>query len=66
MIPLIKSLNFPLKQLGQSALFLALGLHTGTQALADWPTYRVDFSRSGFSPNEIQVPLAESWIFKST
>lgn len=66
MIPLIKSLTFPLKRLGQSALFLALGLHTGTQALADWPTYRADFSRSGFSPNEIQVPLVESWTFKST
>ncbi len=30
----------------------------------DWPTYRRDIARSGVTPEQIAMPLAESWVYR--
>jgi len=35
-------------------------------ATADWPTYRGDAHRGGVAPDELKLPLAESWVHKAT
>ncbi|RJP24380.1 MAG: hypothetical protein C4527_18890 [Candidatus Omnitrophota bacterium] len=32
----------------------------------DWPTYMHDITRSGVSGEQLQVPMKETWVFKST
>ncbi|NOZ23328.1 MAG: PQQ-binding-like beta-propeller repeat protein [Planctomycetes bacterium] len=45
--------------LAAAILFLGFGvLHA-----QDWPTYRHDIARSGITSQELQVPLAQSWVF---
>jgi len=35
----------------------------GSAPAADWPTYRHDNRRSGISPEAIDVPMSEHWVF---
>lgn len=33
---------------------------------SDWPTYRYDYQRSGVTLENVEMPLKQVWIFKST
>ncbi len=58
------------RQLAGSPIFLASVCFLAfvvTPALesADWPTYRRDNARSGFTPEALSFPLQESWVYRS-
>lgn len=42
------------------SLFLA-----GDASAADWPTYQHDNARSGVTPERLQPPLSQQWVFRS-
>ncbi len=46
--------------------FLATMLVATVARAEDWPTYRHDTARSGVTSEKLDLPLVESWAFKST